>query len=120
MHLPKLAVVGTVWRSMAFQGNIQKIMLFFFSRHKPLSKQRLVLFVIYFLNQFPELLKMVFDNIIQICINREFVNTHNIGKPVERFVVFLPYIDRFAPACRCRRDFKELSTVIFLGKLLWL
>ena len=35
-----------------------------------LSKQRLVLIVIDFLNQFSELLKMVFDNVVQIRINR--------------------------------------------------
>lgn len=59
----------------------------------PPSKQRLVLLVIDFLNQLPELLKMVFDNVIQIRINRQFVDTHNVCKPVERFVVFLSHID---------------------------
>ena len=58
-----------------------------------LSKQRLVLIVINFLNQFSELLKMVFDNVVQIRINRELVNAHNVCKPVKCFVVFLPYID---------------------------
>gem|GEM_PF-6724218 len=57
-----------------------------------LSKQRFVLIVIDFLNQFPEFLKMVFDDVIQIRINRQFVNPHNTCKPVKRFVVFLPYI----------------------------
>ena len=75
--------------------------------------------VIDFPNQFPELLKMVFDNIIQIRINRELVDAHNVCKPVEHFVVFLPYIDRFAPACCCCRDFKELSAVVLFCQLLW-
>src|SRR5690606_31353100 len=84
----------------------------------PLSEQRLVLFVIDFLNQLPKLLKMVFDNVIQIRINRQFVDTHNACKPIKRFVVFLPYIDRFAFACRSVRDFKELSVIILFGQLL--
>ena len=35
-----------------------------------LSKQRLVLIVVDFLNQLSELLKVIFDNIVQIRINR--------------------------------------------------
>ena len=58
-----------------------------------LSKQWLVLIVIDFLNQFSELLKVVLDNVVQIRINRQFVNSYNVGKPVKCFVVFLPYID---------------------------
>lgn len=60
---------------------------------EPLSKQRFVLIVVDFANQFPELLKMVFDNVVQIRINRELVDTHNVCKPVKCFVMFLPYID---------------------------
>src|SRR5690606_11765032 len=85
-----------------------------------LSKQRLVLLVIDFLNQLPELLKMIFDNVVQIRINRQLVNAHNVCTSIERIVVFLSYIDRFAFACRCRRNFKELSAVILFGQLLWL
>jgi hypothetical protein len=58
----------------------------------PLSKQRFVLIVVDFANQIRELLKVVFDNVVQIGINCQLVDTHNIGKPVKCFVVFLPYI----------------------------
>lgn len=36
-------------------------------------------FAVDFANQIPELLKMVFDNIIQIHINCKLVDAHNIG-----------------------------------------
>ena len=87
---------------------------------EPLSKQRFVLIVVDFANQFPELLKMVLDNVVEIRINRQFVNSHNIGKPVKCFVMFLPNIDRFTPACSTVRNFKELSAVVLFGQLLWL
>src|SRR5690606_11496467 len=83
-----------------------------------LSEQRFVFLVINFLNQLPELLKMVFDNIIQIRINRELVDAHNVCKPVEHFVVFLPYIDRFAPACNPVWNFKELYAIVLFRQLL--
>jgi hypothetical protein len=84
----------------------------------PLSKQRFVLIVVGFPNQLPELLKMIFYNVVQIRINRQFVNAHNVGKPVKRIVVFLPYIDGFTFACRSVRDFKELSAIILFRPLL--
>lgn len=59
----------------------------------PQSKQRFVLIVVDFANQFPELLKVVFDNVVEIRINCQLVNAHNVGKPVKCFVMFLPYID---------------------------
>lgn len=86
----------------------------------PQSKQRLVLLIIDFANYFPELLKVVLDNVVQIGINRQFVDAHNIGKPVKCLVVFLPYIHRFTPTCSTVRNFKELSAVVLFGQLLWL
>ena len=86
----------------------------------PQSKQRFVLIVVDFANQFAELLKVVFDNVVEIRINRQLVNAHNVSKPVKPIVVFLPNIDRFSFACRCGWDFEKLSAVILFGQLLWL